>query len=945
MAMPNRADIQRGTRGIRRNLFSLCVLCVSVFFAGSAGAQGARATLSGTVVDTSGAPQGNVTLVVTNAAGIDRRFVSEPNGRFTFGGLQPGTYRIRVDDERFAPWSNDALVLAAGEQRSLQITVQPRVAENTTRGMIAGTVIGPDGRPRGDIAVILTNAAGIDRRVASEPTGAYAFGGLQPGTYRIRVENVTGALPFANDSVVVAAGERRLVDLRLQPVPPPPPPPVVTAPRVPLPPAPAAAPAGASQTGLPLAPALQTSAISLTDAVSSTVERNATLATDAATVTSLTGNQQLNLGLFDSVFRFSPSVGFTQEQAAPGLVAAQKSTRDSIAGIVRNFTALTGLLQSSIRTNQIVPPRCPQGLVITFGGFNFSNPVLSKPINVDRLDPTEQSLLGTNTFLNGTPLGDVLSGVTLGNICTNPSVPGLTADNYFQAIRDIVNSHAIDQSGAQGLNGLLIGTAQIKPENMLLQLNIADSVAAKARLALERLGPLPVDEMTRTTGVDVSWTKLFRNGIGLTGDYNMQSQDQNFRDKPYDPAFGGLGQPPQFASIASFTLDVPLGRGFGRTAVEAPLNSSQDLLEAGRNTLRHDATEQTFRTTLAYLNVIGAQETITALEESRARQQRIVQLTEQGVQIGDLPRVEIDSARARASRVDSALSAARAQLVTARVSLAETMGVDAPNLDAAPMATERFATAIQTLPSTDALIARAIAERRDVRVRQNQISAAETLAAGAQANLKRVYNVSVQGGLYNIYSSPVFRFLPDEQSPNILAPSPEVAPAITYYSPTGYYRALTNRYTPAITVNFHMQLPFGNWAAKGRLRESQSSLTSARIDAVDLNRSIRDNVVDVTGQLRLAADAVARWEEAVRNDETTMQAAIQLYQIHEITLIDTLSTEETATQDRLQLVSQRQVYLSTLARLKFETGELLTFDTEGPSIQGYKFDPSAFVAR
>ena len=184
--------------------------------------------------------------------------------------------------------------------------------------------------------------------------------------------------------------------------------------------------------------------------------------------------------MFDPVLKFSPSAGFTQEQAAPGLVASQKATRDSIAQIVTNFTALTGLLQSSIRTSQIIPPRCPAGLVITFGGFNLSNPNLSQPINVDRLDPTEQTVLGTNTFLNGTPLGDVLNGITLNNICTNPAVTGLTPDSYFQAIRDIVNTHAIDQSGGQGLTAFLISTSQIEPENRLLQLNIADSVAAKA---------------------------------------------------------------------------------------------------------------------------------------------------------------------------------------------------------------------------------------------------------------------------------------------------------------------------------------------------------------------------------------------------------------------------------------------------------------------------------
>ncbi|HEY6211411.1 MAG TPA: TolC family protein, partial [Vicinamibacterales bacterium] len=188
-------------------------------------------------------------------------------------------------------------------------------------------------------------------------------------------------------------------------------------------------------------------------------------------------------------------------------------------------------------------------------------------------------------------------------------------------------------------------------------------------------------------------------------------------------------------------------------------------------------------------------------------------------------------------------------------------------------------------------------------------------------------------------------YLPDEQSTNVLLPSDPVAPAIHYYSPTGYFRTFTNRYTPAVSVNFQMQLPFGNWGAKGRLREAQSSLSTARIDAADLTRSIRDNVVDVSGQLQRLATSLARWEDAVRADQASLDSALQLFQIRELTLLDTLVTEETATQDRLQLIGQRQMYLSTLARLKYETGELLTFDTEGPSIQGYKFDPSAFVAR
>ena len=54
-------------------------------------AQGARGTISGVVIGPAGAPQPNVTLILTNAAGIDRRAVSEADGQFVFGGVQPVT--------------------------------------------------------------------------------------------------------------------------------------------------------------------------------------------------------------------------------------------------------------------------------------------------------------------------------------------------------------------------------------------------------------------------------------------------------------------------------------------------------------------------------------------------------------------------------------------------------------------------------------------------------------------------------------------------------------------------------------------------------------------------------------------------------------------------------------------------------------------------------------
>ena len=83
----------------------LCALVLLLATAVDSRAQG-RATVNGVVVGPGGMPQANVTVIITNAQAVDRRAVSDMAGAFVFGGLQPGTYRLRTDDDTFAPFGS-----------------------------------------------------------------------------------------------------------------------------------------------------------------------------------------------------------------------------------------------------------------------------------------------------------------------------------------------------------------------------------------------------------------------------------------------------------------------------------------------------------------------------------------------------------------------------------------------------------------------------------------------------------------------------------------------------------------------------------------------------------------------------------------------------------------------------------------------------------------------
>jgi outer membrane protein TolC len=689
-------------------------------------------------------------------------------------------------------------------------------------------------------------------------------------------------------------------------------------------------------------PSVSQPTITLGEAVSLAIRHSAFLRRSAERVRAAAGRQQETRGAFDLTFNASPRLDITFQQLTPFLRGREVGTRDAIQNVANQYTDLTLILRNIIDEVPTIPPRCPDSLQ-----FGLSN------VDVERRDDLELDLLGVTNDLRSrvvTDLTDTINSFDLGDICSTPVDPFFTPDAFGGALR------SIDQSGGLGLGGVLTSVSQIPAEIRLLQEEIAHTVALRAKLALDRLGPVPADDLRRNFGFNIRASKLFRNGTSAAVAYDVQSQEHNFVDKPLDPSFGGLGVPPQFFSEVSATFTLPLARGRGRASTAAPEEATAHVLAGEQAQFQHDIAQDAFRVVLAYLNLVAGQETMQLLVESEARQQQIATVVGQQAAGGDVPQFEVGRAQARAASVSTQLAESRAAVDEARVALAEAMGVTVAALGDAPLAAETFAGVQAGSVDVTTAVNDALAARRDLRAAGYRRTAAAILNEGARADRRPRLDLSLTGGLSNLYESPFFRFLPDERDAIINqtatvpiaavsgVPVPPDSP-VRYWSPRGYSRSVSSRHEPFITANVTWELPFGNNAARGRAAQAEATLRSSSIEVIDLGRVIDDNIIGIADALSRSEAAIAGSTEAVARGADLLAGVLQQFQAGDITLLDTLVTEESVTVDLLQLVRRRQAYLSTLARLRFESGSLVSFEAEGTPGELVRFQPGDFVIR
>lgn len=121
-----------------------------------------------------------------------------------------------------------------------------------------------------------------------------------------------------------------------------------------------------------------------------------------------------------------------------------------------------------------------------------------------------------------------------------------------------------------------------------------------------------------------------------------------------------------------------------------------------------------------------------------------------------------------------------------------------------------------------------------------------------------------------------------------------------------------------------IEKPLGNNTQRGQLAQREAESEQLRIAQTDLNRQIKLSVVENAGTLQETVARVQLAQAAVGFYQTVVDAELARFGIGEATLLNTVVTQQQQNDALLTLVAARQDLAQQIARLRFQTGTLVT---------------------
>jgi outer membrane protein TolC len=510
----------------------------------------------------------------------------------------------------------------------------------------------------------------------------------------------------------------------------------------------------------------------------------------------------------------------------------------------------------------------------------------------------------------------------------DPNDYAATTDGFFQAQLRFFQERLAAATDPQEIQAL------VNSRNALLTRELAIAVATRdefqelcleTRDALDKLGSIPEFEEFAAGKASFQLSKLYRSGVGfapfLEATYD-HTQFPGKRNGFFEPRlengqpvltefgtplqrfvdFGGKNVEDLYKAEIGFSLNLPLLRGGGAVSVAAPERAAAVDLEASSEILRHAASVTALNAAAAYWSLVAAQERVAVQERSVELQGKLVALTEELIAGDQVPRVERARALAGQANSRAALDGARRDLVSARLALARTLGVDVAGQANAPLAAGSFPAppapdAVRAIDSSS-LAESAVGSRLDRKAARKLVDSGRILADAARHDLADRLDLALT------------------LSANALGEK-SFSEAIDRWSGPG----------GSIALAYEKQV--GNRSRRGILGQQEAVVRQRQISAGDLERTIRIAVVETLGSLEQALARLAEAEAAAKYAQETIDAEFEKLRAGASTLIDAILTEQQRTSAVLSVIAARQQVATLLAQLAFEAGQLVEGEGEG----------------
>lgn len=628
-------------------------------------------------------------------------------------------------------------------------------------------------------------------------------------------------------------------------------------------------------------PAAAGGPLSLQDAVRFAVANDPQIAISQQSVLLDRGGALSATGQFDDVFLFQPSLERNQGELTTGDRQPLQRQRNTFE-------------QSSIELGRVANR-------------------LARQLEEQARDPDTNLALANCEVISGTLVINDANGDTVELNCDNNG-ERVARDTLFDIFDLLGDSDDLDDATKGQIDAIFAN--EVEPavvKDIQRTIDTLNFVIPELRAQFDRLGDTPRDNEATIFSLTTGYSLPFRDGLVVTPLLSLEARETNFTSKQFSPLFGGQGVVNTYRFLWGVSLDVPILRGGGRTQVTAAEEASRENLEATSNELRHTIAEAALRTALAYWDLVAAQQTQELLQQSVARQQRLLDLNRELIDADELPGVELVRSQANLANTQSSLVSADRQVLQAQLALLAAMGTDARNLEDLPVATDDFPVAPDdfAISEIEEFIGDGFRRRYDLRAAEARERSAEIISEAAFLELRRRLDLNFTFGYSGFHEDANYA--------------------------DGFENAIFGRQTgPSATISLSWELPFGNRQRRGQLLQARAQVYQSEINRRNLQRIIASRIVDLAETTRSATVQVGQRARAVEAHSELFATELERLQAGVSTVIDSTTTEGQVTAVRIDEIATRQIFARLLSQLRFEAGSLVTYgeaDDGRPSVE------------